>query len=378
MRVRKGNVLVLLMLVLTTLAFLQCLNNRQREDTWRMATACQGKSEGERKSQKNKAPNKLDDKVKSGLSYLCPTSQKKSPKEEEEICGELKPHITLKDDFKDLPPYPSSLQCSLVIISAGAPRCGSTTQDAFIVSALQLMGVEPVVHSYWNYHFGDGVPDSKRRSVQQENAASLNERANQSGTTVLMKSHGYDPRLVSLCQNAVVFTSHRHPFEMVRSLKNIKTPPARRKLLVQDKNVSSLDKTGFSLIVQNHKCWVHSQHHHQYQEGSVLKVLDQAYEDIKKTPKDAFFAIYDILLRTVPAAGVVGNKHHQNSSNWLQSFQNVMNHLTDEKNPEIPGSFRKQSNNTQSVDAGERRRILCRTMDWFHSYNYSFLDLAYQ
>lgn len=115
------------------------------------------------------------------------------------------------------PPLPSRLNCSLVVISAGIPRSGSTMQDTLLAMAIGLVrgpGRGPL-KMFWNYHWHASHKLNNSSQVYTASSERLNHLP--PGSVVLMKTHQYDERLVKLCNAYIAFTTHRHPVEMIKS-----------------------------------------------------------------------------------------------------------------------------------------------------------------
>lgn len=109
--------------------------------------------------------------------------------------------------------YVTSTSCRLIVIAAGAPRCGSTVQHEWIREALTVLGLSPVVLPYWNWHI--------HAKIKDDGKANLTIKHLKGTEIVITKTHEFDPRLFHMCQEQLVFTTHRNPLNMVRSAMSL-------------------------------------------------------------------------------------------------------------------------------------------------------------
>lgn len=245
-------------------------------------------------------------------------------------------------------PFPTDLQCKLVVIAAGSARCGSTTQLAYARDALRLLGV-PTMTQYWNIHLHfDVIPEDQKTAKGTELSQKLRIAANQKDLLV-MKSHEYDPRLIRLCQHALVLTSHRHPFEKERSMKE---------------TFRNNPNWNIPEAATPQRCWVNS--------GSldrVVKVVDQAYEGFKEDPVHSFLEVFVSVEEAVLQAGIPTKRPKA----IAKELWEVIDHLSDEKNPHLPSSRQRQElTEADYWTTDERTKIACLYRRWFDRYNYTY------
>jgi hypothetical protein len=138
--------------------------------------------------------------------------------------------------------YNASASCGLAIISAGAPRSGSTAQHSFIQRAVgELRPLRPEITGFWNWHLKANWPQAKAEAHVANTNRRL--RATTGENVVIYKSHSFNRELAQLCGRQLVFTMRRDVFSLALSLG--------RTWGVRDQHVVSYISSAFS----NYACW---------------------------------------------------------------------------------------------------------------------------
>ena len=98
-------------------------------------------------------------------------------------------------------------QCAAMIVAAGMPRAGSTSQMKLLMTALQLLNISVAHQGYWDYaeHIRMGAADAARYYDREYATWAKLKRDD----VIVYKSHEYAPNAIGFCNKTVVLTIHR-------------------------------------------------------------------------------------------------------------------------------------------------------------------------
>jgi len=106
--------------------------------------------------------------------------------------------------------------CKLSVLLGGIPRSGSTLQNTLVVKILKLLNM-PVISAYYNIHLHDLHPDEMEKTRQRLHQQEKIFRSSSNNTVLVLKSHEFDPKLLSICRRNVVLLSSRKMIDIVKS-----------------------------------------------------------------------------------------------------------------------------------------------------------------
>lgn len=142
--------------------------------------------------------------------------------------------------------------CRLAIILGGMPRSGSTLQTTLICKLLRYINVT-YVSTYYNHHLHVLNPSEMAQAAKtlmnQENV--LESVSNE--TVVVLKSHEFDPNLLSFCSKSIVVLSSRNLVDIAKSAIHASWGTPKGEI--------------FASWIDNYECW------------RRYAALDIAYED---------------------------------------------------------------------------------------------------
>eukprot|EP00306_Pavlova_sp_CCMP459_P006363 CAMPEP_0185163050 /NCGR_PEP_ID=MMETSP1139-20130426/7456_1 /TAXON_ID=298111 /ORGANISM="Pavlova sp., Strain CCMP459" /LENGTH=271 /DNA_ID=CAMNT_0027728399 /DNA_START=76 /DNA_END=891 /DNA_ORIENTATION=+ len=247
-----------------------------------------------------------------------------------------------------IPPLPpTELGCRLVVIAAGMARSGSTLQERLLEAALTWLRVRVHMKGYWElYRHNSRILLKSNPEQLQSMASSFAKRLNNltSNAVVLFKSHEYDGRLVRLCRKHLVFTSHRHPIEV----------------LISRASLWGLNKEPLVVLrrtLSRHACW------------KAVAVEDTSNEELRSHLVAVFDRYVSILGVALYGSAFVDS--HSESASGIASKQVLVHGVRGNPSAMVRANKGRMRSFSWLNSSRFRQSVSCHFGTWLAGYNYT-------
>ena len=215
------------------------------------------------------------------------------------------------ESLKDDPNFPKP-KCELVVLMAGTPRSGSTLLLKIIDDCLSRLH-ETFQINYFNYGYWRLDRHLRRAAEIDSRSTKENLKRIKNGTrVVVVKSHRYDPDVLSICDKALVITSTASVTKLMRSYVGAHW--------VASGNCSQLSSYFNADVYPNHLCW---------QAISSLRLVYEDFSDDKR---------YAAVLILTKIAEMLSIEHAKYLEHVPSLFNFPRRYMALEANLKIPSS----------------------------------------